>query len=154
MPHWLSKMLTQLQEQSEPGNPFVFLTPERWSRVKEKWAKMRREDRAKEWQNRDLCNNLLRDFKRMCRKCGIITDADDEKVTCHCLRKSFAQSLALNSVPIVTLKSLMGHSSIWVTEQYYLKSSTPNEIQACQVMQRIMEQEPQGEEEGGEVEVW
>jgi len=47
----------------------------------------------------------------------------------------------------------MGHSSIRVTEQYYLKSSDANQIEACQVMQRIMEQEPQGEEDGGEVEV-
>ena len=108
---------------------------------------------AKEWQNRDLCNNVLRNFKLTCRDCGIITGADDEKTTCHCLRKSFAQSLALEGIPIVTLKQLMGHSSVRVTEQYYLKNSDANQIEACQVMQRIMEQEPQGEEEGGEVEV-
>lgn len=62
-------------------------------------------------------------------------------------------SLALNSVPIVTLCQLMGHSSVRVTEQYYLKNSDANQVEACQVMERIMEQEPQGEEEGSEVEV-
>jgi hypothetical protein len=48
----------------------------------------------------------------------------------------------------------MGHSSIRVTEQYYLKSSDANQIEACQVMQRIMEQEPQGEEDGEVGVVW
>ena len=98
-----------------------------------------------------MCNKLLRDVKLICRNCGIITEADDEKATIQCIRKSFAMSLAEAGTPIVTLKALMGHSSIRVTEQYYLKSSDANQIQACQVMQKIMEQEPQGEEDGGGV---
>lgn len=153
MPKWVSDMLTQLQEQSEPGNPFVFLTADRWSRVQKKWAKMRKEGRAGEWENRHLSNNLLRNFKLVCRNCGIITD-EEEKVTLHCLRKSFAMSLAQEGIPIVTLSQLMGHSSIRVTEQYYLKTSDANQVEACQVMERIMEQGVQGGEEGDEVEVW
>ena len=30
----------------------------------------------------------------------------------------------------------MGHSSVRVTEQYYLQTSDANEIQACQVMEQ------------------
>jgi len=47
----------------------------------------------------------------------------------------------------------MDHCSVRVTEQYYLKSSDANQIEACQVMERIMEQEPGGEEHDCEVEV-
>jgi integrase len=38
-----------------------------------------------------------------------------------------------------TLKDLMGHSSIRCTEQYYLKSSTPNQLAAVEVLNGLLE---------------
>jgi len=53
------------------------------------------------------------------------------------LRKSYAQNLANNNIPIATLKNLMGHSSIRCTETYYLKASTPNEQAAVNVLNTL-----------------
>ncbi len=129
-------MLIELQAQSSPGCPFVFLTPRRWETVQEKWEKKRKAGKADEWQNRDVCNNMLRSFKSFCRKAGI--SSNDEKLTLHCLRKSYAQTLADAGTPISTLKKLMGHSSIRTTEEYYLKSITANEERAGRVMEGVV----------------
>jgi len=135
MPQWLVQMLIKLQEESSPGCPFVFLTTDRWSRVQKKWARFQKEDRAHEWQNSDVANNMLRNFKGHCRKAGINSD---EKITLQCLRKSYAQTLADGGCKINTLKGLMGHSSIRVTEQYYLKASDANEREAVQIIEQLM----------------
>lgn len=135
MPDWLSTMLVKLQNTATPQNPFVFLTDQRWRAVQQKWANYQAEKKTDKWQNKDMCNNLLRNFKGYCRNAGIITD---EKLTLHCLRKSYAQNLANNNIPIATLKNLMGHSSIRCTEEYYLKASTPNELAAVEVLNGLV----------------
>jgi len=135
MPDWLTAMLVKQQNTSKPQNPFVFLTDRRWKEVQKKWAQYRAEKKTDKWQNKDMCNNLLRNFKVYCRNAGIITD---EKLTLHCLRKSYAQNLANNNIPIATLKDLMGHSSIRCTEDYYLKASTPNELAAVEVLNNLL----------------
>ncbi len=138
MPTWLVSMLVKLQIQSKPNNPFVFLTEDRWEIVQMKWSEVRTSKNIDKWFNRDICNNLLRNFKNYCRNSGIKTD-ENEKITIHCLRKSYAQNLASNNVPMATLKDLMGHSSIRCTEQYYLKSSTPNQLAAVEVLNGLVE---------------
>ena len=135
MPDWLTAMLVKLQNTAKPHNPFVFLADQRWEAVQKKWAQYRAEKKTDKWQNKDMCNNLLRNFKVYCRNAGIITD---EKLTLHCLRKSYAQNLANNNIPIATLKDLMGHSSIRCTEDYYLKASTPNELAAVEVLNNLL----------------
>jgi len=134
LPQWLSNMLIELQNQSNPGCPFVFLTSARWERVQEKWANMRKTGKSAQWQNRDLCNNVLRNFQVHCQMAGISTD---EKLTLHCLRKSYAQNLADHGTPIATLKKLMGHSSIRTTEEFYLRSTDANEERAREVMEEV-----------------
>ncbi len=134
MPDWLTAMLVKLQNMATPQYPFVFLSDSRWRAVQKKWALYRAEKKTNQWQNRDMCNNLLRNFKGHCRKAGIKTD---EKFTIHCLRKSYAQNLANHNIPIATLKNLMGHSSIRCTETYYLKASTPNEQAAVNVLNTL-----------------
>jgi integrase len=134
MPDWLTAMLVRLQNTATAHNPFVFLPDDRWKTVQVKWAQYRTEKKTNKWQNRDMCNNLLRNFKGHCWKAGIITD---DKLTIHCLRKSYAQNLANNNIPIATLKNLMGHSSIRCTETYYLKAFTPNELAAVKVLNTL-----------------
>ena len=85
---------------------------------------------------------MLRDLQLYCSWAGISTD---EKLTLHCLRKSYAQTLADNSTPISTLKKLMGHSSIQTTMEFYLKSSDANEQRAVEALDKLMIKEKQVE---------
>ncbi|MGE5352278.1 MAG: tyrosine-type recombinase/integrase [Chitinophagales bacterium] len=52
-------------------------------------------------------------FKAICREIGL-----DEKVHFHGLRHSFASNLVQRGVSIFTVKELLGHSSVSVTERY------------------------------------
>ncbi|MCU7495343.1 MAG: tyrosine-type recombinase/integrase [Ignavibacteria bacterium] len=52
-------------------------------------------------------------FKAVCREIGL-----DEKVHFHGLRHSFASNLVQRGVSIFTVKELLGHSSVSVTERY------------------------------------
>ncbi|MCK4849721.1 MAG: site-specific integrase [Phycisphaerae bacterium] len=134
LPGWTLDLLLRAHAFADEGCPFAFLRPERYQRVTAKWRNFQREDRAKEWQNHHVCNNSLRKFKARCRKAGIVTN---NKLTIHCLRKSYAQNLADACTPIHTLKKLMGHSSVKTLECFYLRTSNANEIQALGVLDRL-----------------
>ena len=66
-----------------------------------------------------------------CRRAGILTN---EKLTIHCLRKSYAQNLADTGTPIHTLKKMMGHRSVKTLECFYIRSSDANEAMARKVL--------------------
>ena len=136
IPQWVVQLLLELHETATEGCPFVFLTGERWQRVKSKWRKMVKGGKGKQWANSHVANNVLRCFKDHCRAAGIKTN---EKLNLHCLRKSYAQNLADAGTPAPTLKKLMGHSSLRVTEEFYLRSSDANEQRACEALDRIMQ---------------
>ena len=52
-------------------------------------------------------------FKEISRKAGLVED-----IHFHSLRHSFASNLAQKGVPIVTIRDLLGHSSIATTQIY------------------------------------
>ncbi len=56
---------------------------------------------------------ISRTFKKVCRKVGL-----KEEIHFHSLRHSFASHLVMNGVPLVTIKELLGHSSILTTQIY------------------------------------
>ncbi len=58
-------------------------------------------------------NYVSRYFKKSCRKAQL-----NEDIHFHTLRHSFASHLAIKGVPIITIKELLGHSSIVTTEIY------------------------------------
>lgn len=58
-------------------------------------------------------NYVSRYFKKSCRKAGL-----SEAIHFHTLRHSFASHLAIKGVPLITIKELLGHSSIVTTEIY------------------------------------
>jgi integrase len=58
-------------------------------------------------------NYISRRFKYYARKAGL-----PESIRTHSLRHTFASILSENSIDIHTIKELMGHSSIKVTEIY------------------------------------
>ena len=59
LPQWTLKLLLEVQGKAGEGCPFVFLTPERWERVRVKWQQFQREGRTSEWQNVHVYNNSL-----------------------------------------------------------------------------------------------
>ena len=134
LPKWVQKLLLEAQAEAAEGCPFAFLTAVRWDRVRTKWHRFQREGRAREWQNSNVCNNALRNFKARCRRAGIVTS---DKLTIHCLRKSYAQNLADAGTPIHTLKKLMGHSSVKTLECFYIRSSDANEAKARKVLDSL-----------------
>ena len=134
MPKRVVDILIKLQEEAEEGCPFVFLTRKRYEAVKARWNKMRQSGREKEWENRMLLPNVLRNFQWRCIAAGIKTN---EKVTVHCLRKSWACNLASHGTPIQTLMKLGGWSSPRTCQQYYLKSSDENEKKAVEILDQL-----------------
>lgn len=96
---------------------------------------MKQVGRAREWQNWRLVCNPLRDFKRCCKRAGIQTD---EKLTLHCLRKSWACNLAENGISPKTLCELGGWSDPSVLNEYYSKATDANKDRARQVLDDLM----------------
>ena len=135
MPGWVSNILLQLYQEIDPGSPFLFLTRERWEKVKKEWGKMRKAGRSRDWQNFMLQNNTLREFKRHCKNAGIKTN---DRLMLHCLRKSWACNLADNGVPPQTLLKMGGWSEIETVQKFYLKHSDANEKMAVEVLDRLM----------------
>ena len=56
---------------------------------------------------------ISKQFKKSCRAAGI-----SEGIHFHTLRHSFGTNLSLKGTPLITIKELMGHSSIIVTQIY------------------------------------
>jgi len=129
------KLLQQLKEQSNANkSPFVFITPRRLAVVLERWNQMKQEGISHKWSNAYWLNNVRRDFVKYCEQAGIETS---EKNCLHVLRKSYAQNLADNSVPAITLCKLLG-STLRVVEQFYLRTSDANDKFAVDVLDRLM----------------
>ena len=64
-------------------------------------------------------NRLNQEIRKACTKAGI------KKVTCHELRHSFASQLAMSGAPLLSIKTLLGHSDIRTTMRYaHLSPST------------------------------
>jgi integrase len=137
MPKQVIDILTKLKEQQEEGNPFVFLSNDRYQIVKKKWQKdFYNVGKAGDWVNRNLANNILRDFKQHCRDAGIKIN---EKYNLHGLRKSFACNLANFNTPIQCLLKLMGHSKLQTCQEFYLKSCDSNEKRAVEQLEKMCE---------------
>jgi len=70
-----------------------------------------------------------------CQRAGIATD---DRLSVHCLRKSYGTNLANLGTPVHTLKELMGHSNIQTTMEYYLFSSDANKKKAVDVLEGLV----------------
>ena len=135
MPCWVVDSLIELQEISENGCPYLFLSKDCFERVSKKWKKMVKEDRADHWQNRMMKSNALFQFKHYCRKAGLNTN---KKLNLHCLRKGYGMNLMKLGTPANTLKELMGHSSIVTTMKFYINSIDENKKKAVEGLDRLM----------------
>jgi len=134
-PKWVIDILKQLRDSSEKGNPFIFLSKDRFLTVQKIWQKYSKEGRATEWRNSLLLNNYQRSFKKTYLRAGVKTQ---DWLMVHCLRKSYGTNLANLGTPAHTLKELMGHSSIITTQKYYLQSTDANKKKAVDGLDRLM----------------
>jgi len=139
MPQWVIDILAELHAQAEENCPFVLLTSQRWQVAKKRWHKFRKEGRSRQWLNRNLQNNVLRQFQKCCKKAGIKTH---EKLVLHCLRKSWACNLANSGVPCHTLLKMGGWSSLETVQNFYLKSTDANEKKAVEILSKLVKAQP------------
>ena len=139
MPAQVIFLLEKLQGEKVQGCPFPFLNKDSWKGtrlwggIKAKWNNLWEAGRAKEWINRFLMNNCLREFQRHCKRAKIITN---EKLTIHGLRKAYGTNVA-NIAPMHTLQKLMGHASIKTTMTYYVHNSDENEKKAVEELEKM-----------------
>lgn len=120
LPKFTLDLLTKLQLESPEAVPFVLMDKQADMKIRDKWKQSR--EQGKDWFNRSLANNVLRDFQRRVKQAGI--DTAGKKLTLHVLRKCCIQNWA-NSLPMNVVKELAGHSDIETTNKYY---STVDEI--------------------------
>jgi integrase len=105
--------------------PYVFMDQGRWDYYRE-------QVKAGRWAlGRDLVNNVLRRFQRLCRKAGV------GPFTIHDLRRScltnWAQQLAIHVV-----QQLAGHSDIKTTQQFYLSVQPEDVVKAQAVQAKVL----------------
>jgi len=99
----------------------AFITPP----LSKLFQRMRRNTpTAKELIFKDRNGKKIREisnvFDRVTEKLGLNKDVTDQrdKVVAHTLRHTFASWLAMQGEPIITIKNLMGHSSLEMTLRY------------------------------------
>ena len=122
-PIWVVESLKELKELSNPDNPYVFITDQRYGHIKNLWQKMLTEGDSHKWRNNFMVRNCNRTLRYYCSKAGIETS---DRLSLHCFRKGYGTNLANLGTPVHTLKELMGHSSIETTMKFYLKCSDAN----------------------------
>jgi len=74
--------------------------------------------------------------RRFVRQAGIVTS---DRLSVHCLRKSYGTNLADLGTPVHTLKYLMGHSNIQTTMKFYIKNNDENSMKAVEgLMEEVL----------------
>lgn len=87
-------------------------------------------------------------FAKAIEKLGFNEGVKDtrQKLTFHSLRHTFASWLALNGTPILTIKELMGHATLAMTERYsHLMPDTKKE--AVNQLEQYFQEKPEGKGE-------
>ena len=133
VPQKVMKILKELKGESEQGSSFVFLSPDAYDDLVDRWNKYRDEGKE-DWDSKHVISNARRDFKWFCEKAGIITT---KVLTLHSLRKGYGTNMANLGIPANTLKDLMGHSSIVTTMEYYVKTLDENKISAAEKLNAV-----------------
>ena len=128
----------ELLYQSSSKNPYVFLAGDRLKKIKDKWVRWKDEDKIDNWKNSVMVNNTNRDFVVNCKRAGIVSS---DRLSVHCLRKSYGTNPADLGTPVHTLKSLMGHSNIQTSIVFYIKNNDENSMKAVRRLDGLMEKQ-------------
>jgi integrase len=121
-----TQLLADNQVESEEGFPYIFLSPDRLKRIKQREGVGR-------WNARsDTVNNLGRDFDVIRRRAAIA------RCTLHDMRRSAITNWA-QQLPIQVVQQLAGHSNIATTRKYYLTVRPEDMASANRVLNEILE---------------
>lgn len=132
MPKHTLSILTELQGEAPERIPHVPLNEQLYGTLVAKWQRYKQQKRA--WKNRDMVNNVSREFKRHLKQAGIKPNGT---LSIHTLRKSCIQNWT-NELPINVTKELAGHSSISTTQKYYLQVDEYHRAKAAAVIDALV----------------
>ena len=118
-------LLASMQAEAEESHPYIYISPKRLERIKQ-----RRKDGR--WNSRsEIINNLRTNFHRIRRRAGVA------ECTLHDLRRSAITNWA-KKLPIQVVQQLAGHSDIKTTRQYYLAVRQEDLQSAHQLLNSIL----------------
>lgn len=135
-PVWVMSALKELKEISD--SPYAFISGKRYKILQNKWKGMVAAGKAHKWLNSMMIMNTHRKFNQYCVLAGIKTT---DRLSVHGLRKAYGTNLANLGTPIHTLKSLMGHSNVQTSMEYYIFSSDENKKKAVEGLNGILGEE-------------
>jgi integrase len=119
------QLLVNMQVDAAEFHPYVFVSPERLCRIKQ-----RRE--AGKWHSRSQVVNRLREGFNTIRRRAKVSEC-----TIHDLRRSAITNWA-QRLPIQVVQVLAGHADIRTTRKYYLAIRPEDFSSAAQVLKHIM----------------
>ena len=101
------QLLADMHAQAKEHYPYIFISPQRLDRIRER-------QKIGDWDTRSqVINNLDRNFRLLQSKVGI------EECVIHDLRRSAITNWA-KKIPIQVVQQLAGHEDISTTRKYYL----------------------------------
>lgn len=104
-------LLVNMQAKASEGHPYVFVSPERLEKIKERC-------KIGKWNPRsEMINNLGRNFNVIRHRANVA------ECTLHDLRRSAITNWA-RKLPIQVVQQLAGHANITTTRKYYLSVRT------------------------------
>jgi len=120
-----AQLLANLQAQAKEAFPYIFISPDRLEKIRER-------QKAGKWTSRsDVINNLRRDFGVIRRRAGVA------ECSLHDLRRSAITNWA-QRLPIQVVQQLAGHSDISTTRKYYLTVRSEDMVSANKVLNSIL----------------
>lgn len=119
------QLLVTLQAQAKERFPYIFISPKRLERIRER-------QKIRKWTQRsEIINNAGRDFGVIHSRAGVA------KCTLHDLRRSAITNWA-RQLPIQVVQQLAGHSDISTTRKYYLTVRSEDMLSANKVLNSIL----------------
>ena len=120
-----TQLLADLQLNAKEAFPYIFISPQRFERIRER-------QKIGTWTPRSqVVNNLDRNFRLLRSKAGV-----DECVL-HDLRRSAITNWA-KKLPIQVVQELAGHSDISTTRKYYLAVRSEDLASASDFLNKLL----------------
>ncbi len=120
-----AQLLADLYAQAKERFPYIFISPKRLKRIRER-------QKVEDWTSRsEVINNLVRNFGVIRRRAGVA------ECTLHDLRRSAITNWA-GQLPIQVVQQLAGHSDISTTRKYYLTVRSEDMAFANRVLNSIL----------------
>ena len=133
LPKHTLDILTELQAHVPERIPYILLNERMYRNVVAKWRKFQQKKRA--WENQDMANNVLREFKRHLKWAGIKPNGS---LAIHTLRKCCGQNWADHIPNPNVVKELMGHSSLATTMKFYNQVNAEHRAEAAALIDNLL----------------